>query len=1034
MAAMRLLFNFLIVPFFLSTFVYAYSSNDVKHWCSQTPNPQPCEYFLTNNPNHQTKPINQKTDFLKISLQLAQERALIGHANTLSLGTKCRNQLERVAWNDCVDLYQQTIQKLNKTLDPNTKCSQVDAQTWLSTALTNLETCKAGFYELGVQDYVLPLMSNNVTKLLSNTLALNNNGESHQQPSYKDGFPTWVKPGDRKLLQASSPASQANVVVAKDGSGKYTTVMAAINAAPKSNSGRYVIYVKGGIYNEQVEIKANNIMLVGDGIGKTIITGSQSVGGGTTTFRSATVAVTGDGFIGQGMTFRNTAGAGNHQAVVLRSGSDLSVFYQCSFEGYQDTLYVYSDRQFYKQCDIYGTVDFIFGNAAVVFQNCNLYARNPPNKINTITAQGRTDPNQNTGISIHNCVVTAASDLKAVQSSVKTYLGRPWQQYSRTVFMKSSLDSLIDPAGWLEWNGNFALTTLYYGEYMNTGLGSSTANRVKWGGYHVITNAAEASKFSVANFIAGNSWLPSTRVPFTAEMGLLFSNFLIVLFFLSTFAYGYSSNDVKHWCSQTPNPQPCEYFLSNNPNHFHKPIKHKGDFLKLLLQLAQERALIGHANTLSLHSKCHNQLERVAWNDCVKLYQLTIHKLNKILDPNTKCSKVDAQTWLSTALTNLETCKAGFYELGVQDSLLPLMSHNNLTKLLSNLLALNNKGESHQEPSYKDGFPTWVKQGDKKLLQASSPASQANVVVAKDGSGKYTTVMAAINAAPNYNSGRYVIYVKAGIYNEQVEIEANNIMLIGDGIGKTIITGSQSVGGGSTTFNSSTVGIMGEGCIAQGITFRNTAGAANQQAVALRSGSDLSVFYRCSFEGYQDTLLTLSDRQFYRECDIYGTVDFIFGNAIVVFQNCNIFVRKYPETTNTITAQGRIDAKQNTGFSFVNCVVTVAPDLKAVQSSMKAYLGRPWQKYSRTVFMKSYFDSLIVPAGWLEWNGDFALSTLYYGEYMNTGPGSSTTNRVKWGGYHVITNAAEASNFTVSNFIAGNSWLPSTGVPFTAGL
>ncbi|XP_052112809.1 pectinesterase 2 isoform X5 [Arachis duranensis] len=516
MAAMRLLFNFLIVPFFLSTFVYAYSSNDVKHWCSQTPNPQPCEYFLTNNPNHQTKPINQKTDFLKISLQLAQERALIGHANTLSLGTKCRNQLERVAWNDCVDLYQQTIQKLNKTLDPNTKCSQVDAQTWLSTALTNLETCKAGFYELGVQDYVLPLMSNNVTQLLSNTLALNNNGESHQEPSYKDGFPTWVKPGDRKLLQASSPASQANVVVAKDGSGKYTTVMAAINAAPKSSSGRYVIYVKGGIYNEQVEIKTNNIMLVGDGIGKTIITGSQSVGGGTTTFRSATVAITGDGFIAQDITSRNTAGAANHQAVALRSGSDLSVFYRCGFEGYQDTLYVYSDRQFYRECDIYGTVDFIFGNAATVLQNCNIYARNPPQKTITVTAQGRTDPNQNTGIIIHNSKITAASGLNP--SSVKSYLGRPWKQYSRTVVMKTYLDSLINPAGWLEWSGNFALNTLYYAEYANTGPGSSTSNRVSWKGYHVLTSASQASPFTVGNFLAGNSWLPSTGVPFTSGL------------------------------------------------------------------------------------------------------------------------------------------------------------------------------------------------------------------------------------------------------------------------------------------------------------------------------------------------------------------------------------------------------------------------------------------------------------------------------------------------------------------------------------
>ncbi|XP_028778198.1 pectinesterase 2-like isoform X2 [Neltuma alba] len=259
-------------------------------------------------------------------------------------------------------------------------------------------------------------------------------------------------------------------------------------------------------------------MLVGDGIGKTIITGSKSVGGGTTTFRSATVAVVGDGFIAQGITFRNTAGASNHQAVALRSGSDLSVFYKCSFEGYQDTLYVHSERQFYRECNIYGTVDFIFGNAAVVFQNCNIFARNPPNKVNTITAQGRTDPNQNTGISIHNCRITAASELKAVQSSVRTYLGRPWKQYSRTVIMKSFLDSLINQAGWLEWSGNFALNTLYYGEYMNTGSGSSTANRVKWSGFHVITSASEASKFTVGNFIAGNSWLPATSVPFTSGL------------------------------------------------------------------------------------------------------------------------------------------------------------------------------------------------------------------------------------------------------------------------------------------------------------------------------------------------------------------------------------------------------------------------------------------------------------------------------------------------------------------------------------
>ncbi|XP_028778196.1 pectinesterase 2-like [Neltuma alba] len=521
MAAFRLFMRkafVLFVPLFLlcSSSVSGYSWNEVKVWCKQTPNPQPCEYFMNNNPIHSQKIIKHKDDFLKLSLQVAQERALKGHANTVSLGPKCRNSREKAAWADCIELYEQAIDKLNKTLNPNPKFSQEDAQTWLSTALTNIETCRAGFYELGVQDYVLPLMSNNVTKLLSNTLALNK--VEYKGPSYKEGFPTWVKPGDRKLLQSSSSSFRANVVVAKDGSGKYATITAAINAAPKSSGGRYVIYVKAGIYNEQVEIKAKNIMLVGDGIGRTIVTGSKSVGGGTTTFRSATVAVVGDGFIAQGITFRNTAGASNHQAVALRSGSDLSVFYRCSFEGYQDTLYVHSDRQFYRECDIYGTVDFIFGNAAVVFQNCNIFARNPPNKVNTITAQGRTDPNQNTGISIHNCKVMAASDLKAVQSSVRTYLGRPWKQYSRTVIMKSFLDSLVNQAGWLEWSGNFALNTLYYGEYMNTGSGSSTANRVKWSGFHVIASASEASKFTVGNFIGGNSWLPASSVPFTSAL------------------------------------------------------------------------------------------------------------------------------------------------------------------------------------------------------------------------------------------------------------------------------------------------------------------------------------------------------------------------------------------------------------------------------------------------------------------------------------------------------------------------------------
>ncbi|KAI3701004.1 hypothetical protein L2E82_45646 [Cichorium intybus] len=492
--------------------VNGYTISEIRSWCSQTPHPESCEYVLAGKPN--VGPMKQKPDFINALLSAALDGAVHAETNTQSLGGKCRNKLEKAAWQDCLELYASTVHRINMTVDPQKKCSQVEMQTWLSTALTNLETCKNGFEEVRGGEYILPLMNNNLSALISNTLAMNKGGSLPlHEPSYQKGFPTWIKPGDRKLLQSSDPASMANSVVAQDGSGNYGTIGDAI-AAAKSGSGRYVIYVKAGTYNEHVQIKSNKIMLVGDGIGKTIITGSKSVGGGSTSFSSATFGIEGDGFMGRGITIRNTAGPQNEQAVALRSASDQSVFYQCSFEGFQDTLYVLSNRQFYKECDVYGTVDMIFGNAAVVFQNCNIYARNAPHKINTLTAQGRTDPNQNTGISIHNCRVSGASSL----SGVKTYLGRPWKQYSRTVYLKTYLDSIVNPAGWLPWSGNFALNTLYYGEYMNTGPGSSTNNRVNWKGYHVITSVTEASKFDVGNFISGGSWLPATGVPFDAGL------------------------------------------------------------------------------------------------------------------------------------------------------------------------------------------------------------------------------------------------------------------------------------------------------------------------------------------------------------------------------------------------------------------------------------------------------------------------------------------------------------------------------------
>ncbi|CAN0913762.1 Pectinesterase 2 [Linum grandiflorum] len=443
-----------------------------------------------------------------------------------------RTSAARSAMDDCAELYDATLDHLNLSL---ASTSASDTLTWLSAAVANRETCHDGFLDLNVSTSspLLPRVMSQFSESLTNALAVNSRaaeGRKLMTAAEEEEFPSWVADGDRKLLEMSGGGGgrpAAHIVVAQDGTGDYRTISEAVAAMAKMRKNaaaegkRFVIYVKKGVYKESVEIKKSmkNVMMIGDGIDVTVVTNSKSVGGGFTTYRSATFAVSGAGFIAKDMTFENTAGPQNHQAVAFRSSSDLSVFFRCSFKGYQDTLYVHSQRQFYRDCDIYGTIDFIFGDAAVVLQSCNIYVRRPMSRQkNTVTAQGRSDPNENTAIVIQGSRIMAAADLAQVQGSFETYLGRPWKQYSRTLVMKSNLGGLINPAGWLPWNGEFALRTLYYGEYMNSGIGGRTERRVSWPGFHVIRSPTVAGKFSVGNFLHGNAWIPSSGVPYDSGL------------------------------------------------------------------------------------------------------------------------------------------------------------------------------------------------------------------------------------------------------------------------------------------------------------------------------------------------------------------------------------------------------------------------------------------------------------------------------------------------------------------------------------
>ncbi|URE42364.1 pectinesterase [Musa troglodytarum] len=323
--------------------------------------------------------------------------------------------------------------------------------------------------------------------------------------------------GEAARKEFPRPGTPPDATVCKEGGCQFRAVQAAVDAAPEHSTGRYVIYIKEGVYEETVRVpfEKTNLVFVGDGMGKTVITGSLNADTiGVSTYNTATVGVSADGFMARDLTFANTAGPDKHQAVAFRSDSDLSVLESVEFLGHQDTLYAHSLRQFYKSCRISGTVDFIFGNSATVFRDCLIFVLprqlNPEHgESNTVTAHGRTDPAQSTGFVFDHCNINGSDEYLALYRSKpavhRTYLGRPWKEYSRTVFIECNLAEIVRPEGWAPWSGDFALQTLFYGEFGSSGPGANATARVPWSSQ---IPAEHLGVYSVENFIQGDQWIP----------------------------------------------------------------------------------------------------------------------------------------------------------------------------------------------------------------------------------------------------------------------------------------------------------------------------------------------------------------------------------------------------------------------------------------------------------------------------------------------------------------------------------------------
>ncbi|HJR99430.1 MAG TPA: pectate lyase [Flavobacterium sp.] len=314
------------------------------------------------------------------------------------------------------------------------------------------------------------------------------------------------------------------------------------------------------------------------------------------------------------------------------------------------------------------------------------------------------------------------------------------------------------------------------------------------------------------------------------------------------------------------------------------------------------------------------------------------------------------------------------------------------------------------------GYEKWKKKfstESKATSQISTkkPKNEYQIIVAQDGTGDYTSIQEAIYNSPSFPYQRVLITVKNGVYNEKVRIPEWNtkISLIGESKEKTIISYDDSFGkinlGRNSTFMTPTVLVEANDFTASNLTIQNTAGAVGQ-AIALSVIADRVVVSNCIILGNQDTLYASGEgfKQYYKDCFIEGTVDFIFGGGTAVFDNCTINSKSNAYITAASTPES-----SKYGFVFLNCKLT------AGEKATEVYLGRPWRITAKTVYLNCEMGKHIRKEGWNNWSKVDAEKASFYGEYNCSGPGFQPSERASWS--HQLTKK-QAKEYTLDKILA----------------
>lgn len=303
------------------------------------------------------------------------------------------------------------------------------------------------------------------------------------------------------------------------------------------------------------------------------------------------------------------------------------------------------------------------------------------------------------------------------------------------------------------------------------------------------------------------------------------------------------------------------------------------------------------------------------------------------------------------------------------------------------------------------------------ILSLSAAEPHYDFTVAQDGSGDFTTVQEAINAVPDFRkANRTTILIKKGNYKEKVIIPECkiNLSLIGeDGAVITYDDYASKLNRFSeekSTSGSASCYIYAPDFIAENLTFENSAGPVGQAVACFVSG-DRAIFRKCRFLGNQDTLYTYGypTRQYYEDCYIEGTVDFIFGKATAVFNRCDIHSRGKGYVTAPATPE---DSRY--GYVFHNCRLTAADGVENVP------LSRPWRPYAQAVFINCELGKHISPAGWDNWGKASNEQTVNYAEYNSKGPGANPSARAPYS-----SQLTDPTPYAIPTVLAGNDgWNP----------